>query len=331
MSEQEMEITIDPAATEGTVASGAAGAPATSVQPSDDALKELLRQHEEFRARDVVRDRDLETARRDAENARLAAQNAALEAEQAKTQVVSTELQAAIDKLAAAKSEADAAEREYVTAQEAGNWAEAAKAQRRLSRAEANQVAFEREKAYLENQRTVTVTEGRVEQRQQSQPQPAVTDSFEATISRATPRSKEWLRAHPECVTDDEMRMKAWASHAAAVKKGLRPDSDEYFHFVEEYLGFADGENKQQHQTNGQDRGRQRTMPAAPPSREPSSSPTATSLKVKLSPGEVAHATDGTIVWNTGPNKGKPIGVQEMARRKAMLEKEGAYTRRLPQ
>ncbi len=40
---------------------------------------------------------------------------------------------------------------------------------------------------------------------------------------------------------------------------------------------------------------------------------------VKLTKSEVASATDGTHVWNDGPLKGQPIGLQELARRKSKM------------
>lgn len=291
--------------------------------PDDAAISELKRQYEELKKQDESRAKAVEAAQRTAAQAQIDAQRATAEAQQAKSQVVSSELQATIDKFNASKSEADAAEREHTAAMEAGNWAEAAKAQRRLSHAEANQVALERDKKWLESQDAARTTEGRVESTSSIQH----ADPFEAAISRLSPKAKGWLREHPDCVTDDEQRAKAQAADFAARKKGLAPDSDEYFKFAEEYLGYT--QTQSQTQQNGQTR--QRTMPAAPPSREPSSSPAAQSTKVRLTPGEVDRATDGSLVWNVGPNKGKPIGVNEMARRKALLEKEGAYTRRLPQ
>ncbi len=74
-------------------------------------------------------------------------------------------------------------------------------------------------------------------------------------------------------------------------------------------------------------------MPAAPVSRETSpSGGQMTSTKVTLTPGEVANATDGTIVhnWNDPGGKfkkGDPIGIQEMARRKAKMTADGVYDR----
>jgi hypothetical protein len=316
--EQEIEIDFNEA-----VAAAANGAESAKAEPkvevvaSDDkAISELKRQYDDLKKRDESRAKAIEAAERSAAEANANAQRASAEAEQVKTQIVSTELQSAIDRLGSAKSEADAAEREYTTAMEAQNWAEAAKAQRRLSKAEANQVAFERDKQYLESRQVVS--EGRVEPQQRRAP----ADPFEAAISRLTPKSQAWLRDHPDCVTDDEMRAKAGAADAAARKRGLRADSDEYFQFAEEYLGY--NQNAKSSEPT------RRTMPAAPVSRESSSLPNNNTAKVKLSSGEVTAATDGTIQWNTGPNKGKPIGVNEMARRKALLEREGAYTKRLP-
>ena len=53
---------------------------------------------------------------------------------------------------------------------------------------------------------------------------------------------------------------------------------------------------------------------------------------VRLSKGEAASATDGTLIWNYDDpsgqkrfRKGDPIGVQEMARRKLALQQAGQY------
>ncbi len=55
-------------------------------------------------------------------------------------------------------------------------------------------------------------------------------------------------------------------------------------------------------------------------------------VEVRLSKGEAAAATDGTLVWNysdpSGKNlfkKGDPIGITEMARRKKAMSEQGLY------
>ena len=57
-----------------------------------------------------------------------------------------------------------------------------------------------------------------------------------------------------------------------------------------------------------------------------------TGTEVRLTKGEAASATDGTLVWNfpdpSGQNrwqKGDPIGLAEMARRKHEGMKAGLY------
>jgi hypothetical protein len=40
---------------------------------------------------------------------------------------------------------------------------------------------------------------------------------------------------------------------------------------------------------------------------------------VRLTKGEYQQAIDGTICWNSGPLKGKPIGPKEYARRKVAM------------
>ena len=73
-------------------------------------------------------------------------------------------------------------------------------------------------------------------------------------------------------------------------------------------------------------------MPAAPVSRASVQSNGAAGEQVVLTRGEQLAATDGTHVWNYDDPSGKfkkndPIGIREMARRKAALTKQGAYDR----
>ena len=74
-------------------------------------------------------------------------------------------------------------------------------------------------------------------------------------------------------------------------------------------------------------------MTAAPVSRENGSGNGRNAdgrTSIELTGGEVDRATDGSIVWNyNDPNgrfkKDDPIGVNEMARRKMLMTKEGRY------
>jgi hypothetical protein len=61
-------------------------------------------------------------------------------------------------------------------------------------------------------------------------------DPVEALASQLTPRSAEWIRAHPEAVHDPVMNRKLRRAHEDAIDDGLAADSDEYFSYVENRL-----------------------------------------------------------------------------------------------
>lgn len=61
-------------------------------------------------------------------------------------------------------------------------------------------------------------------------------DPVEALASQLTPRSAEWIRAHPEAVHDPIMNRKLRRAHEDAIDDGLTADSDDYFSYVENRL-----------------------------------------------------------------------------------------------
>ena len=67
-------------------------------------------------------------------------------------------------------------------------------------------------------------------------PPPAHSDPVEAFASLLSPRSAEWVRAHPEFVRDPAKNRKMIAAHELAVADGIRPDTDEYFSAIEQTL-----------------------------------------------------------------------------------------------
>ena len=65
---------------------------------------------------------------------------------------------------------------------------------------------------------------------------PAASDPVEALASQLSAASAAWVRAHPECVTDQRMFQKMVAAHNLAVADGIGADTPEYFEFVETTL-----------------------------------------------------------------------------------------------
>jgi hypothetical protein len=61
-------------------------------------------------------------------------------------------------------------------------------------------------------------------------------DPVEAMASNLTPRSAEWVRAHPEFARDQALTRRMVRAHEDALDEGIRPDTDEYFDYVETRL-----------------------------------------------------------------------------------------------
>ncbi len=65
---------------------------------------------------------------------------------------------------------------------------------------------------------------------------PQSADPVEAFAARLTPRSADWVRAHPEFVKDSRLNRKMIAAHELAVADGHAPDTDGYFSAIEQTL-----------------------------------------------------------------------------------------------
>jgi hypothetical protein len=201
-------------------------------------------------------------------------------------------------------SESKAAEADLAEAADRGDYQAQARANRRMSVAENRKLQAEQRAEYLKR---APVSSG---------------DPLEDHLSRFTDRSAAWMREHPDWVTDPRKNAKLTGAHHLAISEGLTPDTDQYEAFVEKTIGlrgngnggnrgggnsggsFMNGINRGDYNTHVTDDGR-----------------------VFLTENEKRISQDGTIVFNTGPNKGQPIGVKEMARRKAEQVRAGMHNR----
>jgi hypothetical protein len=68
---------------------------------------------------------------------------------------------------------------------------------------------------------------------------PQSSDPVEAFAARLTPRSADWVRAHPEFVKDSRLNRKMIAAHELAVADGHAPDTDGYFSAIEQTLNVG--------------------------------------------------------------------------------------------
>lgn len=185
----------------------------------------------------------LETA--NSERERIAAQKADIErraaeetkrADAAQAEVRSSEHQIIANALEIVERDLKMAEQACASAMAAGDYESAARAQVEISKVAAKLVHLSNAKTTIE-QRLEKPTEGRVTE------QPKHSDPVEQWASQLSPRSAKWIREHRDVVTDPAKSRRLSAAHNAAVDiEGLELDSDSYFSYIEQVMGYRQPE-----------------------------------------------------------------------------------------
>jgi len=266
----------------------------TKKDGSEDAIAFAIReQAKEYEVKLVAEREEKEAARRRADTAER-------EARVATARVADSDLDSVTNAISMVEMQREKVKRQLKDAMEAGDFDGTVKAQEDLSEAITKLNALKEGKNYIEQRKS----------------EPVNVDPQEAYIGKFTQRSQEYLRQHRELVTNENKNKRMIAAHYEAEAEGHKPDSEAYFQFLDNKLGYADA-------------------PKKAPSRMPAGAPVSRGNGdiqsggngniVKLSSGEARAATDGSIVWNAGANKGDPIGVKEYARRKSLMIKNGQY------
>ena len=292
------------------------------VVQQDDPISDLKGQFETLKGqlgqttqRLVGAERELETTRQQLETT--------------KKEATSSQLDTVMSGIQAAESELKSAKQEFVTAAEAGNFSAQADAQERIAEAKARVLRLREAEGDLKEQATTKPAP-----RQETRQQPSH-DPVEAFTKGMSPKSAAWIRSHPDCVTDPKKNARMLAAHNLAMADDIPVDSDDYFARIE--AGIAP---KQVQQDPKPEPGKVNIRPSAPvaPSGNAGGGMNGGGTTVRLTQREVTAATDGSIVHNvpdpTGKNRwkvGDSIGVQEMARRKAIMMKEGHYNKEYDQ
>ena len=119
-------------------------------------------------------------------------------------------------------------------------------------------------------------------------------DPVESLASQLTPRSADWVRAHPEYARDPAMTRRMVRAHEDAVDEGLVADTDEYFAFVETKLKIRKPEAPKQEESALSEAAaptqRRSAPPAAPVSRSGTGTGGTRSNVVSLNSAEREHA-----------------------------------------
>ena len=239
-------------------------------------------------------------ARLEAEKqARLSAEHAY----RASSEAHDTNLQLVKSAIETVKSTSDNLKRAYAEALSVGDYSKGAELQEAMSLNAARLMELERGRAAMENT---------------PPPQQRDPDPVETLASQLSPRSANWVRRNPQCVTDPRLYQKMVAAHNLAVADGYEPDSDDYFGFIEDTIKINRRQAPQREVLEEEDNFSSAAKPvqrrSAPPSAPVTRSGTATGQRpnqVRLSAAEAETARD--------------LGMtpEEYARNKLLLQKEG--------
>lgn len=297
--------------------------PAVTAAAADDPIEDLKSQLSTMRR--TTADLTQQVAHHAAR-----AEQATAEVAQVRGRIAESQIDTLTAGISAAQADAERAEAAYTAAFEAGDGKAMAKAQREMAGAEARKVHLEQAKADLGDDAALPTRRApRIDDPQPTrQPQPAVSeDPFAAWTRGRTAPTVAWAEQHKDWVLDPVKSKKLTAAHFDAEADGIAPDSPAYFKHIEKFIGIAPVQK-----TDPQPAAQQRrpAAPVAPVTPTDGGMGGNTGGEVRLTKAERDSATDGTLVWNTDDptgrfKKGDPIGIQEFARRKMAMIKEGRY------
>ncbi len=250
--------------------------------PEDDAADDLKKQLEDLRKAHGESQRRVQeeiTARQAAE-ARVRER----EKDAAKSQIRAedAEYDAILNAIGAAESEAEAAQRDISLATEASDAKAVGEASRRLARAEGRLAQLEDGKLAIERVKTTAAARAKEQQDQPTQQRPTV-DQYIDQLPNLLPSQRDWLRAHPDSLTDQRKNLKLQGAHVDAEDQGLRPGTQKYFTFLEERLGYKEPAEEDD-DVNNEDE--PKPSVSAPPSRNATNPGTgrSTSTRITLTP-----------------------------------------------
>ena len=267
--------------------------------PPKNASKEQIEPQEGIQELKMKLEQE-RAARIEAEKQARAAYSSAAEA---KNEVQDTNLQLVKNAIDTVKRNNDILKYNYSEAMSVGDYTKAAEIQETMGMNSAKLMELERGRSHMENAPKVVAPEP-----------PRHSDPVEELASQLSPRSADWVRRNPQCVTDPRMYQKMVAAHNLAVADGYTPDSDDYFGQIEDTLKISKRVNTDYDDdpTSGAAKVTQRRSapPAAPVSRGGGGTGSRPN-EVRLTRDEIETARD--------------LGMteKEYARNKMLLKKEG--------
>lgn len=228
--------------------------PVEKTEPEEIKVEKAEEQPQ--RGRDVEPEEGLEVLKAKLEQERLArieAEKRAAEfsetAHKARSEVQDSNLHLVTNAIETVKQSTDVLKANYREAMSNGDFDTAAEIQSAMATNAAKLLQLEQGKAALEAQAL-----------EPAPPPYRYEDPVEAFTSQLSYRSAQWVRRHPEFVTDQRLNSKMVAAHNLAIADGIEPDTDDYFNAIEGILKIG-------HQEAEPRQAPRRSPPAAPVSR----------------------------------------------------------------
>lgn len=225
----------------------------------------------------------------------------------AHNEVHDSNLQLVRNAIETVKGTSEQLKRAYAEALSVGDYGKSAEIQEAMSINAARLMELERGRAAMEKAPP------------QAAPQPQrPADPVEELASQLSPKSADWVRRNPQCVTDPRLYQKMVAAHNLAIADGYAPDTEDYFGFIEDTLKInrrqaparAEAEEDEPMSSASRPVQRRSAPPAAPVTRAGTASGQRPNV-VRLSRAEAETARD------------LGMSEEEYARNKQLLQKEG--------
>jgi hypothetical protein len=245
----------------------------------------------------------LETEKRRAEEAEKRAHQAKQQIAKAHQDVKDSNYQLVSNALETAKGRAEALKTAFAEALSVGDHNRVAEVQAALIENESHISELKRGKKALKQQ----LKEAEKAKKSEIKQMDRSIDPIDQMAQTVSPRSASWLRDNRENLRDERSIRKMFRAHEDAVDDGIVPDSDDYFAFIEQRMGWQKAVEPEPMSEAAPPK-RQAPPPAAPVSRGGQRQNV-----VRLSAAEADTA--------------RSLGMtpEEYAKNKVLLQKEGRY------
>jgi hypothetical protein len=283
---------------------------------SEPPKKERKRHNEDviksLEAQIKAKDDQLASERQARIEAQEAARQKSVEASQAKAHSDQSYRDVVAGRIAEAKSHEERIKREMKQALEMGEHDRFTDLQMEAAKIAARKLQYEDAKVELDSRPKVERVETDVRQ-------PAKDPVEDYIQSIPSTKSQSWLRQHKECVTDPYLHSKVMYGHQEAIRKGIVADSPEYFAHLDQHMGYADVNDDD----DGDDEGdevevvtpQRKSMASAPPSRD------SVRQTGQIAPGKYRLTREEAAVAES-----MGLTATEYATHKVKMIKEGRWT-----